>query len=87
MAQELRLERLLDAFAPSEAIDERLVTALVKTFERPHILRRLVASIKRLYPTLPIVVVDDSREPSSLAEVHTIPMPYDSGISAGRNRV
>ena len=85
MAQELRLERVLDAFAPSHAIAEPLVTALVKTFERPHILRRLVASMKRLYPALPIVVVDDSREPSSLAEVHTIPMPYDSGISAGRN--
>jgi glycosyltransferase involved in cell wall biosynthesis len=57
----------------------------VKTFERPHILRRLVGSIKRLYPTLGIVVVDDSRKPTRLAGVETIDMPYDSGISAGRN--
>jgi hypothetical protein len=88
VAEELLVERLLDALAPSTMDDEPLdgqMTALVKTFERPHILRRLVASIRRLYPALPIVVVDDSREPVSLAGVKTIAMPYDSGISAGRN--
>jgi hypothetical protein len=63
----------------------RQLTALIKTFERPRILRRLVASIKRLYPALRIVVVDDSREPSPIVGVETIVMPYDSGISAGRN--
>jgi hypothetical protein len=88
VAQELLFERLLDAFVPRQTVEEpvvRQLTALVKTFERPHILRRLVASIKRLYPTLGIVVVDDSRRPTRLAGVETIDMPYDSGISAGRN--
>jgi hypothetical protein len=88
VAEELLVERLLDALAPSTMDDEPLdgqMTALVKTFERPHILRRLVASIRRLYPALPIVVVDDSREPVSLAGVKTVTMPYDSGISAGRS--
>jgi len=61
------------------------LTALVKTFERPRIVRRLVASIQRLYPELGIVVVDDSRKPTHLAGVNTIAMPYDSGIAAGRN--
>jgi len=79
---------MLDALLPRERVQEPLVrqlTALVKTFERPHVLRRLVASIKRLYPTLRVVVVDDSREPTHLAGVQTIAMPYDSGIAAGRN--
>ncbi len=39
---------------------ERDVTVLVKTFERPDCLRRLVASIRRYYPRIAIVVVDDS---------------------------
>jgi Glycosyl transferase family 2 len=88
VTQELVLERLLDAAAPPSLETEPLVqqvTALVKTFERPQVLRRLVTSIRRLYPTLGIVVVDDSREPTRLAGVETIVMPYDSGISAGRN--
>src|SRR5206468_3533420 len=73
---------------PRQAVEERLVrelTALVKTFERPPILRRLVSSIKRLYPALRVVIVDDSRKPSRLPGTETIVMPYDSGISAGRN--
>ena len=88
IAQELLLERLVDALAPPPPVDEPLlreVTALVKTFERPQILRRLLASIRRLYPTLMVVVVDDSRLPVPLEDVKTITMPYDSGISAGRN--
>ena len=39
---------------------ERDVTVLVKTFERPEALRRLVTSIRRFYKRMPIVVVDDS---------------------------
>jgi Glycosyl transferase family 2 len=88
IAQELLLQRLVDAVAPPSPVEEPLlreVTALVKTFERPKILRRLLASIERLYPTLTIIVVDDSRMPVRLEDVKTITMPYDSGISAGRN--
>jgi hypothetical protein len=88
IAQELLLARLLDALASSPPANEPLLgelTVLVKTFERPRILRRLVASIKRTYPMLEVVVVDDSREPARLEGVKTIAMPYDSGISAGRN--
>ena len=87
VAQELRLQRLVDAVIPAHPTDDRVeqLTALVKTFERPQILRRLVASIKRFYPELPIVVVDDSRDPTHLPGVTTVTMPYDSGIAAGRN--
>lgn len=83
----IRAELAIDrrrAPAPEEReLDDR-VTILIKTFERPQILARLVASIRRLYPSLPILVVDDSRAPSALATVETIALPFDSGVSAGR---
>jgi hypothetical protein len=84
----LRVERILDALEPSPqsppVVDN--LTALIKAFERPYALRRLVASVKRFYPALPIVVVDDSREPASVDGVRTVVLPYDTGISEGRNQ-
>jgi glycosyltransferase involved in cell wall biosynthesis len=87
VAQELLLIRMLDALSRRPAGAPLLgeATVLIKTFERPHIVRRLVSSIRRLYPTLGIVVVDDSRDPVALEGVETVVMPYDSGVSAGRN--
>jgi glycosyltransferase involved in cell wall biosynthesis len=68
---------------------ERDVTVLVKTFERPDCLLRLVSSIRRFYPRIPIVVVDDSREPLQPvpAEIATyVHEPYNSlGAAGGRN--
>jgi glycosyltransferase involved in cell wall biosynthesis len=65
------------------------VTVLVKTFERPDSLRRLVASIRQLYQRMPIVVVDDSREPlDPLPETISdyVHAPYNSlGAAGGRN--
>jgi len=69
--------------APSSSLDDR-VTVLIKTFERPVLLRRLVSSIRRMYPTVPVIVVDDSREPTCLPDVQTIALPFDQGVSAGR---
>ena len=86
-AQELLVARALDALLPRPADDQLVAqaTALIKTFERPRVLRRLLSSLQRLYPSLSIVVIDDSREPVRLEGVTTVVMPYDSGISAGRN--
>ncbi len=65
------------------------VTVLVKTFERPDALRRLVASIRQLYKRMPIIVVDDSREPlDPLPETISdyVHAPYNSlGAAGGRN--
>jgi glycosyltransferase involved in cell wall biosynthesis len=80
---ELAVARALPAAPADRSLDEQL-TVLVKTFERPAVLRRLVASIRRGYPSLPIIVVDDSRVPTRLPGVETIALPYDSGVSAGR---
>jgi len=70
-------------FSPTPLTDEKL-TAIVKTFERPETLRRLIDSIERFYPRLRIIVADDSREPYEDARVDVIRLPFDSGVSAGR---
>jgi len=68
---------------------ERDLSVLVKTFQRPDALHRLVASIRRFYPRIAVLVVDDSEEP-----LDPVPdgvtrywhLPFDSaGLSAGRN--
>jgi hypothetical protein len=68
---------------------ERDVTVLVKTVERPEALRRLVDSIRRFYPLIAVLVVDDSREPlDPLPEGITryLHEPYNSlGSGPGRN--
>lgn len=67
----------------------RDVTAIIKAFERPDSVLRLVASIRRFYPVLPIIIIDDSQEPMTAAfDVHTtyIHTEHDIGLSAGRNR-
>lgn len=90
IAVELALQRLLDALQTGgrkqeQALVNQHLTAVVKTFERPQVLRRLIPGIRRAYPSLQIIVVDDSRDPLKLDGVRTIVMPYDSGVSAGRN--
>ncbi len=81
----LGFERALDACAPRPthaALSD--LTAVIKTFERPRLLGRLLASIRRSYPTLDVVVVDDSRTPRDYEGARTVKLPYDSGVSAGR---
>lgn len=89
IAAELAWHRVTDALLSSTPGDQSLVnqeaTILVKTFERPAILSRLLGSVRRFYPHVPIIVVDDSRQPHHYPGVQTIAMPFNSGISAGRN--
>lgn len=61
------------------------VTAIIKTFERPHIAQRLIDSIRVKYPTLPVLIADDSKEPTCFKGATTYHLPFDSGLSAGRN--
>jgi glycosyltransferase involved in cell wall biosynthesis len=83
----LQGEKLLGTFASvkqdQDFINEK-VTAVIKTFERPKVLKRLVKSLRKMYPEMKVIVVDDSREPLKLEGVESIVMPYDSGVSAGR---
>jgi hypothetical protein len=88
IALELGVQRALDALYLRGDLGDRdllhHLTAVVKTFERPQVLRRLIRSILRMYPELTIIVVDDSRQPHGIDGVRTIILPYDSGVSAGR---
>ena len=55
------------------------LTILIKTFKRPKALEILLESIKKYYPDIPIIVVDDSSENSEFG--------FDIGLSRGRNEL
>lgn len=78
-----RLEEVLEVRA---TVPERLadVTAIIKTFERPAVALRLVASIRSLFPGLKMVIADDSRIPLSLPGIEVVGLPFDTGVSLGR---
>ena len=64
------------------------VSILIKSFLRHDSVRNLIASIRRYYPTVPIVVVDDSGFAVNFdidPYVKTYNLPFDTGVSAGRN--
>jgi len=65
-------------------------TFIIKTFERPGCLDRLLQSIRKFYPDMPIVIADDSEEHypeiSKKYEKTTHHcLPFNMGLSAGRN--
>lgn len=69
-----------------DTFDENDVSILIKTFLRPGCCRRLVNSIRRFYPFVPILIADDSHVPVAIdKEVRIFHLPFDSGISKGRN--
>lgn len=61
------------------------ITLIIKTFERPQCISRLIYSIKMMYSNIHIIVADDSRDLQAIPGVEHLRMPYDSGVSAGRN--
>jgi hypothetical protein len=63
------------------------LTALVRTCERPASVERLVKSVRRLYPTLKLLVADDSRQPRPIEGADWVRLPADVGVGAGRNAV
>jgi hypothetical protein len=60
------------------------ITAVVKAFERPRSLRRLLDGLHRWFPGIHIIVADDSRIPTDITGVEVIRLPFDSGVSVGR---
>ncbi|MGE4529142.1 MAG: glycosyltransferase [Rhodospirillaceae bacterium] len=69
------------------------VTVLIKTFERPMCIAWGVTSLKKYYPSLTVLVCDDSRDPlfgdrsEPLPGVHWLCKPFEDGhmVGAGRN--
>ena len=66
---------------------EKRVTAIIKTFERPKALTRLIRSIRRFYPDLAIIVADDSVQATACRDAEFLRLNPDVGLSAGRNAV
>ena len=76
-----------DPLDPGERAESAAtVTMAVKTFKRPDVARRLVRSARRVFDGR-IVVADDSPTPMSFDDplVEVIAMPFNSGVSVGRN--
>lgn len=86
ISTELAYELSLDMVRSKPCTDEKChqLTGVIKTFERPKKLMRLLRSIQRRFPTLKLIVVDDSRVPVKLDDIEVIELPFDSGVSAGR---
>ena len=76
-----------DPLDPGERAESAAtVTMAVKTFKRPDVARRLVRSARRVFDGR-IVVADDSPTTMSFDDplVEVIAMPFNSGVSVGRN--
>ena len=63
------------------------VTIIIKTFERPDCVAKSVKSIRKHYPTIRILVGDDSKTPTPIKDVEHVVLPFDTGAAAGRNRL
>jgi hypothetical protein len=63
------------------------------TIERPQAVQRLIRSVRKYFPDLPVYVADQSRQGGAMSafyaanEVNLIRMPYDIGVTASRNRL
>lgn len=68
------------------------VTLIIKTFEREPCLLPYIKSVREFYPGLRILVADDSRQiaeteeaMSAINNLSYFALPFDTGVSAGRN--
>jgi GT2 family glycosyltransferase len=63
------------------------------TIERPQVVQRLVQSVRRYFPDLPIYAADQSRHLAAMSsfyaenKVRVLHMPYDIGVTASRNKL
>jgi glycosyltransferase involved in cell wall biosynthesis len=59
---------------------------VIKTFERPKVLRRMLESVRQVYSG-PIIIADDSASPFACNDplVTVLELPFDSGVAIGRN--
>lgn len=82
-------------FVSSECLKD--ITFIIKTFERRYCLARLLRSIRIYYKGAPILIADDSKRSCRLymslyafltnQRIEVIELPYDCGISYGRNEL
>lgn len=62
------------------------ITFIIKTFDRPQCLARLLESIDKRYPDVPAVVANDGHDPVQISRPNTVNLrlPFDVGLKAGR---
>ena len=60
-------------------------TVLIRSFERPQCVARLVESIRRFYADIHIIVGDDSLKPQPRSDVEWLSVGVNVGVSRGRN--
>ncbi|KAM5181993.1 beta-1,4 N-acetylgalactosaminyltransferase 1 [Mantella aurantiaca] len=80
--------RLYDAGSSNSNYNiSTLVTIATKTFLRYDKLQNLIDSIRKFYPTVTIIIADDSETPQKVegANVEQYIMPFGKGWFAGRN--
>lgn len=68
----------------------REVTIGISAFRRPQAVVKQIVSIRRFYPTVRILVVDNGDEPADIAQfvnVEYVTLPFDAGLSACRNEM
>jgi hypothetical protein len=72
---------------PTKDVVQQEVSLLIKTYERPASLSLLIDSIRQFYSDIPILVADDSKNPSfkTSHNIQYYPLEYDLGLSASRN--
>ena len=71
------------------------LTIGIKTFNRPLCLENCLQSIRKLYPKINIIVADDSNDEikdnnkkiTNKYNADLIDLPFDSGVSIGRNSI
>ena len=66
------------------------ITVIIKTFERPQCVLRLLSQLNQHYPDVKVIVADDSRhsifsDKTKMGNVKWYVLPFDMGCSYGRN--
>lgn len=72
----------------STAIMQENLSIIIKTFNRPNALIKLLESINRFYPNIKILIADDGNDcisPDYQSYAQYFKLPYDVGLSYGRN--
>lgn len=90
-----RAIRNLNGKTPGRAAEIKDVTVIVKTFERPACVAMCLTSVRAYYPTVPILVCDDGREPlfadgeEPAPGIRWLTLPFEAGhtLGAGRNHL
>jgi glycosyltransferase involved in cell wall biosynthesis len=61
------------------------LTAIIRTFDRPQAIKRLVKSIRRFYPALKVLVADDGVDAVTCKQADCFRLPSEKGQAAAHN--